>query len=475
MTSVRHNAWLAVGLVACVGIAQPDFLRAGDLPTNGMYIPELDVFDQTMQDFMATREIEAGLLGVMKDGCIVYERGFGWQNASHTVVLPEDAMMRIASCTKPITAAAINKLFAAGVIDPNDFVFDLGQPEGGILAYTPFPGPDPNDARLADITVQHLLDHEGGWDRMTAGPPDPNHPEGTVLDWTYKEVLIASEMGIPSPPERIDTVRYIMGQPLQVDPGTERHYSNIGYLLLGLIIEQESGMEYNYYVWQEVFGPIPGELGYDVEQGHTFTPDLNPREPWYAGGTLVQNVFDPNGLDVLWQYGGWDHEARVSQGGQIAATEVLLKFLEHYYVNGSEIGAPTGGVRLNFNHGGVLSRGTSAVIRQRADGVNFVVLFNRRDPDTDWGGDIKDEIDAVLDAGGFTWPTHCIDGVWVDFNHAPSGVGNFGDPFNTLAEGLANTPPDGRVQVKSGSTSWTGTISQCVEICAPLGLVTIGG
>lgn len=469
MTSPMNKTRPSILLAVCLGIALPIAANAQSLPTSGMYIPELGVFDQTMRDFMDARGIEAGLLGVMKDGCIVYERGFGWQDESHSTELPEDAMMRIASCTKPITAAAIHKLFAADVIDPNDYVFDLGQPAGGILAYTPFPGPDPNDPRLADITVQHLIDHEGGWDRSTAGPPDPNHPDGTPLDWTYKEIFIAEEMNIPSPPERIDTVRYIMGQPLQLAPGTTA-YSNIGYLLLGLIIEQESGMDYNDYVWQQVLGPIAGVFRADVELGLAYADDLNPREPWYEGDTMRWNVFDPNEL-VLWQYGGWDHEARVSQGGQIAATEPLLKFIEHYNIDGT----PITGARPTNLHTGSLARGTRALIRQRSDGANYVMLFNKRESSgTSWSLEFKDEFDAVIDAGGFTWPTHCIDGVWVDFDHSPSGSGNFGDPFNTLAEGLENTPPNGRFQVKSGSTSWTGTINQHVEICAPLGSVIIG-
>ncbi|UCE59890.1 MAG: serine hydrolase [Phycisphaerales bacterium] len=91
-------------VAACVGFILPIAVNAGDLPMSGMPVPELAVFDRTMQDFMAERDIGAGLLGIMKDGCIVYERGFGYMENYHGGgVLPEDAMMRIASCGKPIT------------------------------------------------------------------------------------------------------------------------------------------------------------------------------------------------------------------------------------------------------------------------------------------------------------------------------------------------------------------------------------
>ena len=89
MTTITHKAWLAVGLVACAGFILPIAINAQDLPMSGMYVPELQVFDDTMQDFMAARGIQAGLLGIMKDGCIVYERGFGWRDFAHTEALPE--------------------------------------------------------------------------------------------------------------------------------------------------------------------------------------------------------------------------------------------------------------------------------------------------------------------------------------------------------------------------------------------------
>jgi len=471
MTDLSPDKMRRIVFALFVMLVPAEVSRAGDLPVSGMPVAELRIFDLAMQDFMALRGIEAGLLGIMKDGCIVYERGFGWKTKNHSVVLPEDAMMRMASTTKPITAAAIKILAASGAISLDDYVFDLGQnPNGGILAITPWV--TLGDPRLADITVQHLIDHRGGWDRA---PP--------VGDLTYMEVRIALEMLVFSPPGRVNTVRWIMHQPLQVEPGSERHYSNIGYLLLGLILEQESGQDYMTYVRRNVFGPIAGESGTDVELGRTFAADQNPREPWYDDDLFATNVFDPFGLPVLRPYGSWDHEARVSQGRLIGATEPLLKFLDHYYVNGPNIGEPLAGARSTNWHGGLLKGGTRAVLRQRNDGVNYAVIFNRREP----GGELEEAgywdqafvtmIDDIVDNGIFTWPSRagrCVDGLWVDFSQAASGSGNFASPLRTVAEALAKTPPEGRIQIKPGNSTWMGTISQPVTLNAPLGLISIG-
>ncbi|UCE59891.1 MAG: beta-lactamase family protein [Phycisphaerales bacterium] len=369
------------------------------------------------------------------------------------------------------------------MISLGDYVFDLtehGQSPPGLLNYAPFP--ELGDQRLKDITIQNLLDHQSGWD------PDD--------DPTYMEIEIASAMGTASPPGRIRTARYIMGMEMQVAPGTPdcvspnnpqdcydgRQYSNAGYMMLGLIIEQESGMDYIDFVRQHVFGPIPGETGRSLEVGKPFKDEQNSREPWYDNRTWKPNVFDPNGPYVFWPYGGWDHEARVAQGGLIADTETLLRFLEYY---------PGG-------HSGSMPAGSRALTRQRGDGINYVVLFNKREMDGDsgycadgttcmgdadcaqgdcersWATLVRIALDDVINAGGIAWPTRCVDGTWVDFNHQSPGAGNFDNPYNAMGAGLANTPYRARMRIKGGSTHWAGTIGQRVELHAPLGSAVIG-
>lgn len=54
----------------------------------------LEVFDSTMVAFMSRHGIESGALGVMRNGDIVFERGFGWQDSLHQVALPPNVMMQ---------------------------------------------------------------------------------------------------------------------------------------------------------------------------------------------------------------------------------------------------------------------------------------------------------------------------------------------------------------------------------------------
>jgi len=372
------------GLTACSSTTAP---TAG-LPDTG---PTLERFDSLMLSFMARHGIGAGALGIMRGGEVVYEEGFGWQDASHQTVLPDDALMRLASVTKPLTASAIRKLESRGQLALDDHAFNLGQEGGGILELVPFPMP--GDPRLEEITVRDLLRHRGGWDRDIAG------------DLTYREIQIAGEMGVPSPPGRENTVRYILGRPLEHEPGSVYAYSNIGFLVLGLIVEEVTGTDHLEYIRSEILAPL-GVPATELILGRTFPTDRDPREPWYDSNALSSNVFDPTGALVRAPDGGWHHEARVGQGGLVASTYALLEWLDDYIVSGDEIGAQrsgTEGAGWRRNHTGSLS-GTNTLARQRGDGVNYVVLFNKRpSSSTSYSTLIRGEIDALLDGGTIRW------------------------------------------------------------------------
>ena len=378
---------------------------AAPLPVSGLSVPELQVIDTTMQNFMQQNGIGAGVAAIMKDGVPVYRRAFGWQEAGRSVPLGRDSIFRLASVTKPLTAAVIRNLISGGWLNLNDLVFDsdfLFFPEG-LLDYVPFGTPK---IGLYSITVDDLLRHRGGWNRSIAGPG------GTYLDLTYQERQVALDMGLSSPPGRDATVRWIMGKPLQFSPGTEKQYSNIGYLLLGLIAEKVAGIPLIDQFRQDLFSPM-GVSADQVVAGRTFQEDQDAREPYYdSAGYTSTNVFYPDFSaqpTVAGPYGTWDHEARIGQGGIVADPLSILEFLDNYQVNGDDIGGPRpapGGWR--WNHTGSLN-GTNTLARQRGDGINYVVFFNKKPSGTSYSSQVRTIFDGILDSGQISsWPTNDI-------------------------------------------------------------------
>jgi len=327
----------------------------------------------------------------MHNGVIVFHHTYGWQDQAESKPIRPDALFRVASVTKPFTAAAIRTLIADGSLSLDTKVFSLGAPGTGVLDHVPFGTPD---ARLGNITIDHLLRHYGGWDRGIAG------------DLTYMETTIANAMGIPSPPGRENTVRYIMGQPLQYDPGSTYAYSNIGYLILGLIIEEISGTDYRSFLQSRIIGP-EGSDETNWLLGRTFQADQDPREPFYDHPFNANNVFYPTFSEdsvVHWPYGGFDFEARTSQGRIVAHGFVILRQLNRYQIAGANIGGPRpapGGWR--WNHTGSLT-GTSSLARQRGDGINYAVMFNKRPSSGSYASTMRSNLDAIFDSGTLTWP-----------------------------------------------------------------------
>jgi CubicO group peptidase (beta-lactamase class C family) len=452
-----------------------------------MPVPELADFDQLMQDFMNDNDIEAGLLCIMRNGVIVYQRGFGWKDRAHTIKMPENALVRVASAgTKPATAAAIRKLVANGQLSLSTPIFELGQ-GGGIIDPDPDPGQFLGDPKLKNINVQHCLSHTAGWDLR-----------GMNHDYAQRPCDTVNDMGGDSPPGIDKNIAWGLRQPLQFEPGkppppSKYKYSNFGYLVLGKAVEVVSGdkdlISYmrTHVLTQDMWVPAT-----DLLDGHSLKVHQPTREAWYDDDEKSMSVLpidqmkgcDSNNLVNL-PYGGWDHQSYKGFGGLVASAATMLQLLEHYYVQigDKDIGEALTSRRTGY-HGGTLA-GTNTLVQQRDDGINVFIFFNKND-DADPGhyavdfygddeeDDLKDIIDDLSDRD-YSWPTKTVDGFWVDSEGtASSDYGSYDKPFAGMTEALNNLVDGSRVQLKPGSSSWTGTIATKLELRAPMGTVTIG-
>ncbi|MCG8466760.1 MAG: beta-lactamase family protein [Gemmatimonadetes bacterium] len=133
-----------------------------------------------------------------------------------------DAGFDIGSLVKPITAIAVLRLEELGELSVRDRLIDY------------FPETPPEKA---DITIWQLLTH-------TSGLPDIFGDDYDVVsrDWVLERALGAELLG---------------------PPGFEERYSNVGYSLLAMIVEDVSGMPFERFVRREVLLPAETpELGY---------------------------------------------------------------------------------------------------------------------------------------------------------------------------------------------------------------------
>ncbi len=155
------------------------------------------------------------------------------------------------------------------------------------------------------------MHHTGGFDRDKSFDP------------MFRPIEIAKAAGTLPPAMPPEIVRYMMGRPLDYDPGTREAYSNFGYCVLGRIIEKVSGESYGDYVRAQILRPLGitrMRLGRSLESDRARTKYAIIRE-----ATSAASVFS-NHRNVPVAYGGWCLEAMDSHGGWIASAPELVRF-----------------------------------------------------------------------------------------------------------------------------------------------------
>jgi CubicO group peptidase (beta-lactamase class C family) len=346
--------------------------RPDGRPITGEFFAELVGIDEALLELLDSHDVGGATVAVNYGGEFVHSRGYGWRDREREEAVAPDALMRIASVTKPITAAAIRRLDSEGEIDLDEPALDLIDVEPR--------GDDPDD-QLAEVTVGHLLDHQGGWDR------------DATFDPLFQPVEIAEELDLDRPPEPREIAEFTLGRPLQFDPGTQRVYSNFGYLLLGLLIEDVTGESYDEYVREAVLDPVGAE---EVYPARNLPEDRPDDEVAYDDGRSCYNAVELDRDDgVTCADGGIDVEAMDAAAGLVASAPAVARFTAAYELDGTErSGAPS---QRRTTHGW-FTDGTSAVARQGPDEIDVVVLCNSRVPTEE----LDDAIDAAIDR--VEWP-----------------------------------------------------------------------
>jgi N-acyl-D-amino-acid deacylase len=207
------------------------------LPVHGKAGPGLEPFDAAMKTIMDRHGVPGAALAIAKGGKLLCARAYGWSNVSRGTAAEPDTLFGLASLSKPITAVATLKLVEQEKLKLDDPVFD-------ILTHIKPPRGARVDPRLREVTVQHCLNHSGGWDRNVTGD---------VINW---EPQICRAYRVRPPLSAGQLLSFVMGVPLNFKPGTDAKYSNTGYIILGEVIATISGKPYEQFVTENVLKPM---------------------------------------------------------------------------------------------------------------------------------------------------------------------------------------------------------------------------
>ena len=234
--------------------------------------------------YKAENDIPAIGIGVVKDGDVMMLEGFGVLERGGDRPFTEDTLMQLGSVTKVLTGVVLNSLILEQRIDPQASIADYLSED---LT------PDAR-ARLAPITIEHLLHHRSGLSRDPLTPVRADH-NSPMLDGYTEETKIGD----------------LSAMDLAFEPGTEWSHSNFGYGLLGLIAERETGMRFEQLLQKYVAEP------YGMQD--VFIRPMTEHAPRIATPYRKD--------DRLVATSAWDMGKESPSGGVYTTTEDMLRLI----------------------------------------------------------------------------------------------------------------------------------------------------
>lgn len=240
-------------------------------------------FDSEVLKFMKNYNLPGMSVSVADKGKLVYSRGYGYADKESRERMDRGHLLRLASVSKTFCSMSIQRLIDEGKLSLTDRPFA----EGGILAED-FPEIKAGNEK---ITIRNLLEHQNGWD-------DRYEP--------YDPMFSTATNGMTSE----QTIEYALKRySFRYEPGSEYDYSNLGYCILGRVIEKITGMEYEDYMQQEVAEKAGA---YTVQVGSDSKAKRLPKEVVY---------YVPSG------YNAYNKTMRRldSCGGLVASTDDLVR------------------------------------------------------------------------------------------------------------------------------------------------------
>jgi CubicO group peptidase (beta-lactamase class C family) len=186
---------------------------------------------------------------VVKDGAVVYQRGYGYANLEHNIPITPLTRFDVASVAKQFTGLAVAMLIEQGKLSLDDDVRkhqpdvpDFGKP----------------------ITIGHLMHHTSG-----------------LRDWPETLRLANVDFEAPISFEMIlEMVR--RQRELDFAPGEEYLYSNTGYNLLAATVAKVTGQSFRAWTDANIFQPLGMKQTHVCDNSAEIVPDLAES---YGGGS----------------------------------------------------------------------------------------------------------------------------------------------------------------------------------------------
>ncbi len=310
----RLAVCLQVGVVCCCALvqAEPRALPAVSAESVGMDAEKLRQIDDAVAAALKEERMPGCVVTVGRRGCIVFQKAYGNRQVEpEREAMTVDTVFDLASLTKPIATATSVMLLAERE------QIDLDEPAAKYL-------PEFTGRGKQRITVRHLLLHTSG---LTADNALGDYTDGPEKAW-----------------ERI------CGLKLLSAPGERFRYSDVGFIVLGKLVERVSKKPLNEFADENIFAPLGmKETGFLPPKNLRLraAPTQRREDRWMRG-----EVHDPR----AWELGGVaghaglfstaDDLARYAQmmaeQGRLDETQILSRKMHSLMTSGKNV---SGGLR----------------------------------------------------------------------------------------------------------------------------------
>lgn len=347
---------------------------------NGIWInknysaSDLAKINNAVNNYMQAQNVPGLSLAIVKDGRLVFAKGYG--NARPGVEMSPNHPLRIFSISKSVTAVAIMRLVQQGnptLLDRK--VFGPNSVLGAKYPTSPQGNAGPGNLAaphpLHQFTVRQLLLHTSGMRTGNGEPPFWN-ANSTVAQ------CMADLMG------RADLIT--------TGPNQQSIYSNLGYYILGRVIEEVSGQSYETYVRNNVL--TPSGIGNTMYVGQADGQSKSGEATYNPQSTPNMQQFGP--------FGGWvarpiDLVKFMSRVDGVANPADILNIGNHNIMTTSTpLSSPYAiGWRVDGGqqyHGGSFGGSRSWVVKMPNNGLTYAIITNSNSDA--WG--LKAVLDTAL-------------------------------------------------------------------------------
>ncbi len=204
------------------------------------FLSNEEIFEKLIMKLMNFSHMSALSAAIIKDNKCIWAKGFGLYDRENNKENDEETIFLVASISKTFAATGLMQLYEKGYFDLDDDVSD----------YLPFYLINPNYPEIP-ITFRMLFSHQSSL--ATDREDSPNFltrifPGGLKIE------------GYPYPFLKDYLTPYGINYKPQVwtnsPPGGEMHYANIGYGLMGYLVEILSGKSFEKYCYENIFKPL---------------------------------------------------------------------------------------------------------------------------------------------------------------------------------------------------------------------------